>query len=270
MPRYRFPGRLTTVPAYCTPKECKPFTIIKVCSPQPYIKDFACRPNIYDRAVIRVITSNTSCPPTTQKPYCGCKSSNKRHDSICCEQKCGFKCEPICESPRFVLETFSDSLILCPINLDRFCGYDFKDGEVVAVEAEDMSSVNCQANICGITGAIPVKLFNIKRTWKMEIRNLRGIVQAAVDNNGQSYHMVTEVTDLTVDSVTFKETENKLLFDPIVIHYEIKNIMGQTDAQTSMTNLEGKIISATYVDYGTETRERIGLPIVITDYTIVG
>lgn len=289
MPRYRFPGRLTAVPAFCKPKERKPFTIIKVCPPQPYIKDFACRPNIYDRAIVRTI--DPCCKTVALEPDCRrvckprepckdpckdpCRDPCKDPCRVCCnpEPKCEVVCEPRCETvcrPRFVLETFSNSLILCPINLDRFCGYDFKEGDVVAVEAEDMSGVPCQGDICEIAGSIPVKLFNIKRTWKLEIRQLRGIVQAVVDNNGIGYHMVTEVTDLTAGDPTFRETENSLLFAPIVINYEIVNIMGQEDAEATMRNLEGKIISAVYVDYGTETSDRVGLPIVITDFTIVG
>lgn len=272
MPRYRFPGRITTVPAFCKPKECKPFTIIKVCPPQPYIKDYACRPNIYDRAIIRVLSSTTTtCAPTTTKASsCGCgrkQCQDERRYERCPEAKCE---EYVSGKPRFVLETFSNSLILCPINLDRFCGYDFKDGEIVAVEAEDMSNVSHQENTCCIPGAIPVKLFNIKRTWKLQIHQLRGIVQASIDSNGQRYHMVTEVTDLTSGDPSFSKTQNSLLFSPIVIHYEIVNIMGQTDAETTMVSLEGKIINATYVDYGAETKERIGLPIVITDYVVVG
>jgi hypothetical protein len=103
----------------------------------------------------------------------------------------------------------------------------------------------------------------------MEIRQLRGLVQRAVDDNGISYHMIIEVTDLTTGDPTFKQTKNSLLFDPIVIYYEIHNILGQIDAETTMQSLEGNIISATYVDYGTETKERLGMPIVITDYMTV-
>ena len=175
------------------------------------------------------------------------------HQSKCCSES--KHKDPKCYRPQFVLETFTDSLILCPINLDKFCGYDFKDGDIVAVEAEDMTSVACQENICGIFEAIPVKLFNIKRTWNMEIRQLRGLVQRAVDDNGISYHMIIEVTDLTTGDPTFKQTKNSLLFDPIVIYYEIHNILGQIDAETTMQSLEGNIIiiikAETLITYST-------------------
>jgi hypothetical protein len=243
MPRYRFPGRTTTIPAYCAPKVCKPLIEIKVCPPQPYIRDNACKPNIYDRAIIRVLSPDNGCG----KKQCHLEQVK----------------------PRFVLETFHKSLILCPLNLHRFCGYDFKDGEIVAVEAEDMLCPPSQETICCVPGAISVKLFNIKRTWKLEIRHLQGIVQAAVDNNDIPYHIITEVTDLSQGDPTFAMTENVLLTSPIVIYYELVNIMGQVDAEATMVSLEGKTISATYVDYGTETPDRLGLPIVVTDYKVL-
>src|SRR2546430_7485709 len=102
--RYRFPGRMEYVPECCNKSECGPYTIIRTCPRPPYIRDDACNPNIYDRAIIR------------HTPH---KFKNR-------------------VKSKFLLETFSN-LILCPVNLHQFCGYDFKDGEIVAVEAENLS-----------------------------------------------------------------------------------------------------------------------------------
>ena len=236
MPRYRFTGRQTGTPTYCLPKECKPFIIVKSCPAPPYIKDSPCRPNIYDRAIVRHITA-TTITTTTSTTTTTCNNQT-------------FK-------PLFVLETFSN-LILCPVNLNQFCGYNFNDGEVVAVEAEDLSSVPNIVNPCQIDfpNSIPVTIFNIKRTWNLSIRYLTGIVSNEVDSNGVSYYMVTE----------FASSSNN---NPITIQYEIYNIMGQEDLLTTLSNLVGITISASYVDYGTETVERLGIPIVIFDYILI-
>jgi hypothetical protein len=237
MSRYRFPGR-TPVPSYCNKKpNCDPYTIIKACPPQPYIKDTACSANIYDRAVV-------------QRTY---------------------DCDGCTLKPKFLLRTFSGP-ILCPINLDKFCGYDFRDGEVVAVEAEDATNYvgrekKCRCEkICG--NSLPVKLFNIKRIWKREMREVTGVVSEVFDSRGLPYFILTEVTFLADGHPYFELSENSLLFDPIKINYEIFNVMSSCDAVTTLKELEGKVITATYVDYGYETNDRDGIPVVITDYRV--
>ena len=53
MPYYNFPGEVK-VPAHCCEKKNrKPFTVIEVCPHKPFVKDYACKPNYYDRAIIR-------------------------------------------------------------------------------------------------------------------------------------------------------------------------------------------------------------------------
>ncbi|VBB18932.1 hypothetical protein YASMINEVIRUS_1464 [Yasminevirus sp. GU-2018] len=236
MNRYRYPGTIPASTNCCKPKECNP-KIIKVCPPAPYIQRSACRANISDRAVVRHIPPNMACSATI----------------------------------KFALETFS-GLVLLPMNLDKFCGYDFKDGEIVAVEAEDLSSVVCKDEMC--FDAVPVKLFNIMRTWKGHIHKATGVVSVAFDpqkedgTQGDSYYMLTETTDLTLTDPYFREVNNRLLFDKIVIRYEIFNIMGEEDSAQTMADLVGKTISVTYVDYGQETRKRIGIPIVITEFSV--
>jgi len=232
MPRYRFPGK-TPVPAICNKKpDRKPFTTIKACPKPPYIKDSICNPNIYDRALIR-----------------------HTPDSLKFEVK-----------PKFLIETFS-GLILCPINLKKFCGYDFKDGEIVAVEAEDLSKVICKKDYGNFDDLIPVQLFKIKRVSPLLIHEATGIVTLEVDSNGIPYHMLTEITNPPDTKPFIKTTENILFYEPIVIRYEIYNIMNVQNPEAVMKGLEGTSITATYVDYGEETKERIGLPIVITQYT---
>lgn len=230
MNRYRYPGTIPASTKCCGPKECNG-KIIKVCPPAPYVQRSACRATISDRAVIRYIPDNIACNL----------------------------------SVKFVLETFS-GLVLLPMNFDRFCGLDFNDGEIVAVEAEDLSSVVCETEVC--FNATPVKLFKIMRTWKGQIHEATGVVSLETDTTGAQYYMLTETTDLTLTDPYFREVYNRLLFDKIVIRYEIFNIMGQEDSSQTMANLVGKTIHTTYVDYGKETRKRIGLPIVITKFTI--
>lgn len=162
------------------------------------------------------------------------------------------------------------------MNLERFCGFNFKDGEVVAVQAEEISTlvdrdmIGCECGYDGLEHAIPVNLFSIVRTWKGIIRNLHGVVSRQVDAYGQPYYIATEVSTLRHrDERYFRLVENELLFNKVVIHYEIVNIMNQFDTLKTLENLVGKRIIATYVDYGNETRFRIGAPIVITKFNIV-
>ena len=220
MPIYRFTGRQANVPKYNLPKEKKPYTEIRTCDTNSYIIDSASSPNIYDRALIRYISTN-----------------------------------------QFVLDTFS-KLILYPINLDTMCGNHFKDRDIVAVEAEDVSDKiePIMAN------TIPVKIFTIKRTSKMLIHDATGIIKISTDSNGMQYYLLVEKTDLTITDPYFKLTQNKLLFNNIVINYEVVNIMGLTEP---ITNLLNKKITVSYVDYGKETKERLGLPIVIFNYKII-
>jgi len=236
MPQYRFRGK-NPDPDFpcCFDEPCNQSTFIKPCPPTPYVRDSSCNANIYDRAIVRY---------TPDKLRCEIKS-------------------------KFVLETFSN-LILCPINLRKFCGYNFKDGEVVTVEAEDASKCKCSYDICGknFTDVTPVKIFNIKRVWPKQIRQVTGLVTLDVDNNGVQYYKLTEITDLTLIHPFFRLTENKLFFDPLVIYYEIHNIMSSHDADATLRSLEGRIITATYVDYGKETRDRSGIPIVILEYIV--
>lgn len=231
MNRYRYPGTIQA-PSYCNNnKQCNP-RIIKVCPPAPYIQRSACRANISDRAIVRYINNN-----------------------------CTVKCDS-----KFVLETFSGHVLL-PTNLDQFCGFDFKDGEIVAVEAEDLSSIMCSDDVK--INAIPVKLFKLVRTWSGVIKELFGVVSKEVDSLGLEYYMVTETTDLTLSDPYFRMVQNRLLFDKIIIKYEIFNIMGEEDAIQTAESLIGKIIRATYVNYGKETKKRVGAPVVITDFEIV-
>lgn len=223
MPKYRFPGKIE-VPSYCNkPCEPKPFTIIKPCPPKPFIKDTACRANIYDRGVIRTICH--------------------------------------CDIP-FVIDCFHIGLVVVPVNLDLFCDYDFKDGEIVAVEAEDASS--CCNNKYSCLG-LPVNIYNIKRVWRQEIRKATGVVSLAKDNNNVNYYKVTETYDPTSGKPYSSVTENSLTLNLIRINYDIYNIIGGYNP----ADLVGKTINFTYVDYGTETPERDGIPIVITQFTIL-
>ena len=282
MPHYSFPGQ-TKVPAYCCEKKpCKPFTIIEVCPPKPYIKDNACKANYYDRAIVR-------CPRISKH----CKA-------------------------KFLLETFR-GLYLQPTNLDNFCGYDiFKDGDVVAVQAQlecmDPCTENiitspsnppcttdrCTTNKCTTINpcdpcnpckslhwnpsksfsnsycdyleycdSIPAKIFDVKKVWKLDVKTVSGKVTTAIDNNGIMYHKLTEIYNLSKGDPYFRLTENSLLFNPYIIDYDIYNIMGVCDLNETFAFLEGKEITATYTDYGTETKERSGIPIVITKFHII-
>lgn len=292
MPHYSFPGQ-TKVPAYCCKKKpCEPFTIIEVCPPKPYVKDNACKPNYYDRAIIR-------CPRISKR----CKA-------------------------KFLLETFR-GLYLQPTNLDKFCGFDlFKDGDVVAVQAQlecvdpcqenvNDSTTNynpcttdgcttqkqcdpcnpcnpckpcdpCKCNPCSIPlshssqsfsnsfcdyleccETIPAKIFDIKRVWKLDIKTVSGRVSTAIDSNGIMFHKLTEVYHPGAGNPYFRMTENSLLFNPYVIDYDIYNIMGVCDLNETLAFLEGKNITASYTDYGTETKERCGIPIVITKFNVI-
>jgi hypothetical protein len=190
----------------------------------------------------------------------------------------------------YLLETFR-GLYLRPTNLDKFCGYDiFKDGDVVAVQAQlecvdpcdnvtttlcpsttstpcDNSCDNsCETLYCD---AIPAKIFDIKKVWKLDVKTVTGKVTVATDNNGIQYHKLTEIYDLTAGNPYFKMTENSLLFNPYIIDYDIYNIMGVDDLGAAFAYLEGKEITAQYTDYGTETKERSGIPIVITKFQVI-
>jgi hypothetical protein len=287
MRRYRFPGQ-TSIPTKCNqPKECKPYITIKVCPPLPYIKDRECRSNVYDRAIVHYVPESL---------------------------KCKYKA-------KFLLETFS-GLVLYPRNLERFCGYDFKDGEVVAVEAEIIeiekpkspcepqkeepckeickpkqcevivSGCKCKKSTCEknkcetvttmvtttvstecddtVDGAIPVKIFRILRVWKLDLKTLVGTVLSTTDSNGVSYHIVREIVDLASGIPYATLVENVLNTQTYVINYELFNIMGVSDPQHVMQDLEGKVIQAEYVDYGKETPARLGIPVVVFGYKIVG
>lgn len=275
MHRYRFPGEVA-VPASCNkPKECKPYIILKVCPPIPYVKNKKCLPKVFDRAIVHCVPESLRC----------------KYDA------------------KFLLETFS-GLVLYPRNLDKFCGYDFSDGEVVAVEAEIIQckkeEVKCPSfcptekntKICNcgcvkkelckcdkeekpactttittttdvVDGAISVKLFRILRVWKFEKKTLTGTVLYNYDNNGVGYYLVRETVDLATGVPYAKLVENVLNTQSYVINFEIFNIMGVSDPQKTMNDLLGKVITAEYVDYGQETRARIGIPIVIFKYDVV-
>jgi len=294
MRRYRFPGEVS-VPAKCTePKECKPYITIKVCPPVPYIKDLQCRPNIYDRAIVHHVPESLMCT----------------------------------YEAKFLLETFS-GLILIPRNLDKFCDYKFKDGEVVAVEAEIIQKkiqdlvcdTTCEPvckNVCKpdcctceskcdencnyktkcevkykkvcecephyktkktittnyetdtVEGAIPVKIFKIRRVWKFDKKTLIGMVLPNTDANGINYFIVREAVDLAIGTPFAKLVEGILDTQSYVINYELYNIMGVQNPKQIMRELEGKIIQAEYTDYGQETANRLGIPIVVFNYIVVG
>lgn len=290
--RYRFPGEIP-VPKKCRePKQCRPYITIKVCPPTPYIKDTECRPNIFDRAIVHYVPEALKCQ----------------------------------YNAKFLLETFS-GMVLLPRNLDRFCGYDFKDGEVVAVEAEIMQcekqvetcepvckpvckpkccktkccetkgceTKGCETKCCEtkgcettcenecveqittttttvtdvVCGATAVKIFRILRVWKFDKKSVTGVVLPSVDSNGISYHLIQETVDLATGVPYAYLVENVLNTQTYVINYELFNIMGVNDPQQVMRNLEGKTITAQYVDYGQETADRIGIPIVVFDYVVL-
>jgi hypothetical protein len=231
LPRYRYPGEVR-VPESCCKENCRPYTVVKGVNKVPFVKDRACNPNIYDRAIVRRIP---------------------------CDLKCEIK-------PKFILETFNN-LLLCPINLNKFCAYNFEDGEVVAVEAENVSGVVCKKDYCGdFDDVIPVKIFNIKRVWHKLIREIRGIVTRNLDSNGIPYYRLTEITTLPEGTGIERLSQDQLLFYPIHITYEIYNIMNVENSEETLRSLDGKIIDAVYVDYGHETRDRIGFPIVIINF----
>lgn len=245
MYRYRYPGTIAP-PDYCNHPKTPANVIIKPCPPRPYIGRSACRSNISDRAIIRYIP-------------CEILECNNNHDK--CHNKCNKN-----KGSTFVLETFS-GMFLYPMNLDRFCDYTFNDGEIVAVEAEDMSSVTCVSDLC--VDAVPVKLFKILRTWKGLIHEATGTVSLEVDSNGNEYYMLTQTNSLVTSDPYFKLVNNTLLFNTVVTHFEIFTITGQEDPLETLASLVGKTIKVTYVDYGKETRTRIGAPIVITKYTVL-
>jgi hypothetical protein len=76
--------------------------------------------------------------------------------------------------------------------------------------------------------------------------------------------MLTEVYDQSQGDPYFTLTQNKLKFPPIVINYDIFNLLGVADMNTTLTSLIGKTVTVQYMDYGKETSDRDGLPIVIT------
>ena len=217
------------VPAYCNNK--------KKCEPFTLIK---------------------SCPPKPFIKDTACKPNVYDRAIVRYVDKCD------CHDSGILLEAFS-GIFLDPVNIYKFCGRDiFKDGDIVAVEAE-VDTCNTSA----YTNALAVKLFTLKKVWKQEIRTATGTVSTAVDNNGITYHTLTEVYDPKGDNPYFKLTENSLLFNLYVITYDIFNIMGVSNLDETFAELEGKVISVVYTDYGTETKERSGIPIVITQYQMV-
>lgn len=232
--RYRYTGRQ---PNTYVPRPQKPdkLTIIKPIYNEPYVKDRACLPNIYDRAIIRAVPD---------------------------ELKSAFNGD-------FVIETFSN-LILVPVNLSKFQGYqtNFNDGDIVAFEAEDLSSIStCTYPI----NAIPVNIFKINRSWSQLIRTVTGVVSYEQDNNGYYYYMLTETHNISSESSDpyFNLYNSNYQYDKnIYIHYEIFNIMNVIDPAQTLNNLVGKTVTVTYIDYGKETKERIGLPIVIIEHAI--
>lgn len=237
MSRYRYTGRIKSTIECNNPIECKQFTIIKPITQVPYVRDTQCNPNIYDRAIIRAIPD---------------------------EYKSDF-------DVAFIIETFSN-LILVPVNLNIFLGYttNFKDGDIVAIEAEDISAITT----CSypIPNAIPVKLFKISRTWNQIINTSTGIVSYERDSNGKYYYMLTEKRNISLESNNpfYDQINGGYQYDKnIYIHFEIFNIMNVDDPLQVLNDLVGKTIKVKYVDYGNETRERIGLPIVIIDHTIL-
>jgi hypothetical protein len=254
MRRYRFPGE-TPVPRHCRePKQQRPYISLKVCPPPPYIKDTECRPNIYDRAIVHFVPESQKC----------------KYDA------------------KFLLETFSGQ-VLYPRNLERFCGYDFQDGEVVAIEAEiiqcekpvndcndkcdNRCNDKCNVSFTTVTdivdGAISVKIFKILRVWKFDKKKLTGVVLPNTDLNGNNYHIIRETVNLATGTPYATLVENVLDTQSYVINYELFNIMGVNNPKQTMQNLEGKFITAEYVDYGQETADRLGIPIVVFDYVVL-
>lgn len=234
MQRYRFPG-LVPVPKACNEKkEPKPFIIVRSCPRRPYVQDHACRANIYDRAVVR----RTSDNPT---PGCGIP---------------------------FILETFRGNRLIVK-NLDRFCGYNFADGDIVAVSAEEIK--NCRDDerhrfLNEEHRTIDVNAFKITRVWKNEIRHARGTVIVRTDSNNQTYYAFRQVVDMTTTTPYRKTIDNPIFTQTVVIFFEIVNILGVCNAQQALSELVGVELDITYVDYGEETKERVGVPIVITSF----
>jgi hypothetical protein len=231
MSRFRYPG-IISLSGFCTKEPQQPSMVI-ACQQQPRIAYNPCNTLIMDRAVVRINT-----------------------------------CDGIDGIDSVYFETFGN-LILIPTNFNSFCGYNFKGGEIIAIEAENVSE-NVSNTTCLLpeTNNLHVKILYIAKTWHKLIRNFNGIVTKNIDRNGQSYYMLTEITDLTLSDSNYKELNNSLLFRKIIIQYDIVNIMGISDVSGTLESFVGHNVSGVYVDYGTEARYRDGIPIVITEYTI--
>ena len=227
--RYRYPGLIPVSDDCCKPIEPRPFKIIKPCPPKPFIKDKQCKADIFDRAIIRYV-------PVEMRADIG---------------------------TLFLLETFR-GLVLYPTNLSQHCGVDvYKDGDCVAIEAEKQNKTKCGY-------IIPCKIFTITKIWNLELRSMRGVVRRTVDLTCKVYYKITETYNMSQGKPFFYEIANPLLFEPINIDYEIFNIMGTGESLGSVLgSLDGRTIDCKYVDYGNETRDREGLPIVILEYGIV-
>lgn len=237
----RFPGLV--IPNPPCKKECKvpgsecdPITKIKKCPPAPFIKRDFCRAIIFDRGVI--------VKPDPNGPNC-----------FKITDKCGRSYEV-----EFLIETFG-GLMLIPTNLERYCGLQvYKDNDVIAIEAEDDSEEFC-TNI----NALPVKIMRLSRVWKKEIRTTSGKISKVTDANSVPYYMMVEIHDQTKGDPYHYLVANTLKHPFITISYAICNVTGVGDFEAYLDNLLGRPVEIIYVDYGKETPERCGIPIVITD-----
>ena len=211
---------------FCYKEPQKPMKIIAF-QQQPHLSRNPCNPVIMDRAVVQIKTYNGK--------------------------------------QTIMFNTFGN-LLLMPVNLEFLRGYNFKGGEIVAIEAENISNNTCSTTVN--TNAIPIKLLYIAKTWNKLIRNFNGVVTKEVDKKGTMYYMLTEVTNLTLSDPNFRDVNNSLLFSNIKIYYDIVNIMGVANVANTLESFVGRTVSGVYVDYGTEAQYRDGIPIVIIKFAI--
>jgi hypothetical protein len=175
-------------------------------------------------------------------------------------QRCGIELD----DDTILLKTFNDN-ILYPTNIDDFCIDNIDSTKPLCISYKDITDEECSNEI----DTMIVKLCNVKKLHKMYIRKTRGIVSKEFDLNGEHYRLTEIFRELNVCPEKRLPIRNRLRRLPIVINYEIINILDTKNPIALLEALKGKVIEITYVDYGKETNKRLGIPIVILKHKLV-
>lgn len=162
-------------------------------------------------------------------------------------------------SRKYIIESFNGDIIV-PCNENFFKGDNFTEGDVVNYYAQDFSDTYSKTS----KNYIIVDIIQINFWWKGNIRQETGKIVKLKDTNDIEYYALKAWHVIGKNKQYMKYRVDNQFLAPIEIVYEIFNVMGVNDPKLVLESLLNQDVQITYVDYGMETPERNGQPIVIT------